>query len=268
MPTSTAERGLQDRDAVEFYTDALQTLTANDVPFLVGGAYAFFRYAQIARVTKDFDIFLRRRDLSRALQVLRQRGYRTEIAFPHWLAKAWSGQAFMDIIHNSGNGVVSVDDEWFAHAQDAEVLGVSVKLSPVEEMIWSKSFVMERERCDAADVAHLIRHCSHEIDWGRLVARFGFRWRVLLAHLVLFGFIYPGERTKVPAAVMRELNARLETELEHDASEHVCDGTVLSRSQYLTDIERWGYQDGRLVPRGSMDADDVARWTAAIDHEQ
>jgi hypothetical protein len=265
VDTSTTERALQDQDAVAFYTDALQALASNDVDLLVGGAYAFYRYAEIARMTKDFDIFIRPRDVQRALDALGRRGYRTEIAFPHWLAKAWSGEAFMDIIFNSGNGVVPVDDEWFAHAPEATVLGVSVRLCPVEEMIWSKSFVMERERCDAADVAHLIRHCSSEIDWTRLVGRFGDRWRVLLAHLVLFGFIYPSERTRLPAAVMRELMARVGTELATDAADKVCNGTVLSRAQYLADVERWGYLDGRLEPYGDMRPEQIARWTAAID---
>ena len=31
----------------------------------------------------------------------------------------------------------------------------------------------------------------------------------------------------------------------------VCQGTLLSRSQYLVDIDEWGYNDARAVPRGS-----------------
>lgn len=263
-------RSVHDRqvpDAVDFYCDALSVLGREGVPFLVGGAWAFHQYADIARYTKDFDIFLRSADVPRALGVLQSEGYRTEIAFPHWLAKAWSGDAFMDLIFNSGNGVVPVDDEWFAHAVPAEVLGLPLLLSPVEEMIWSKSFVIERERCDAADVAHLIRHCSDRIDWPRLVSRFGDRWRVLLAHLVLFGFVYPGERTRIPAAVLADLSRRAADEASVDAPSQVCNGTLLSRAQYLVDIERWGYADGRLQPRGGMSTDDVARWTAAIDRD-
>jgi hypothetical protein len=266
--TQTIEHGLQDQDAVAFYADALQTLAGADVPVLVGGAYAFYRYAEIARLTKDFDIFVRPNDVARCLESLRQKGYRTETVFPHWLSKAWSGEAFIDVIHNSGNGVVAVDDDWFAHATEAEVLGLRVRLTPVEEMIWSKSFVMERERCDAADVAHLIRHCSAVIDWPRLVDRFGSRWRVLLAHLVLFGFIYPGERDRVPSDIVAGLAARLATDEAGPDDERVCNGPLLSRSQYLVDVERWGYEDGRQFPRGSMLPGDIARWTAAIDRDR
>ncbi len=59
-------------------------------------------------------------------------------------------------------------------------------------MIWSKAFIMERERYDGADIAHLILACGRDLDWRRLLGRFGRRWRVLLSHLVLFGFVYPG----------------------------------------------------------------------------
>ena len=132
-------------------------------------------------------------------------------------------------------------------------------------MIWSKAWVMERERFDGADVAYLLHAVGDRLDWDRLLARFGPHWRVLLGHLVLFGFIYPDVRTRVPAQVMRTLMARLEAELEtEDPGERACQGTLLSREQYLIDVEHWGYRDARLSPPGPMGADDIARWTDAI----
>jgi hypothetical protein len=46
----------------------------------------------------------------------------------------------------------------------------------------------------------------------------------------------------------------------------VCLGTLLSREQYLPDIDRQGYADGRLV-EGLMTHSEIAAWTAAIDKE-
>jgi hypothetical protein len=133
-------------------------------------------------------------------------------------------------------------------------------------MIWSKSMIMERERYDGADVAHLLRHCSGLLNWDRLVRRFGPNWRILLSHLVLFGFIYPGERALVPSAVMRDLVNRLLGELDVPTRDSkVCQGTLLSRGQYLVDIDEWGYEDARMQPRGSMTASQIAHWTAGID---
>jgi hypothetical protein len=127
---------------------------------------------------------------------------------------------------------------------------------------------MERERFDGADVAHLIRARAREMDWARLLDRFGPRWRVLLSHLVLFGFIYPGERDAVPDAVVKQLLARLETELaQPPPADRACHGTELSRAQYLVDLERWDYRDARRIPHGNMSGDEIARWTAAIADE-
>ena len=216
----------------ELYRNALEMLNRSGVPYTVGGAFAFQYYAGISRTTKDFDIFTRPRDVQRVLDVLVRAGFRTEIAFTHWLAKAHHGDKFIDIIFSSGNGVAEVDDEWFAHAVDEQVLGVPVKLAPAEEMIWSKAMIMERERYDGADVAHLLRHCSGLLNWERLVGRFGGHWRILLSHLVLFGFIYPGERALVPSGVIKELISRLLAELDVPTRDSkVCQGTLLSRAQ-------------------------------------
>jgi hypothetical protein len=264
--SDTATPLLTSPDTAELYRGALGLLNRGGVPYLVGGTYAFQYYAGISRNTKDFDVFVRPRDVRRVLEVLHHLGFKTEIAFSHWLAKAHHGATFIDIIHSSGNAVAEVDDEWFTHAVDEEVLGVPVKLCPPEEMIWSKAFIMERERYDGADVAHLLRHCSGLLNWDRLLRRFGNEWRVLLAHLVMFGFIYPGERALIPATVMKDLVNRLLAELEQPTRDSkVCQGTLLSRAQYLVDLDEWGYEDARLAPRGSMSEEQIAVWTAAID---
>jgi hypothetical protein len=247
-----------------FYRRVMQGLEAERIPFLVGGAYAFERYTGIARHTKDFDLFVHPRDVDRALGCLASGGCVTDTPFPHWLAKAQCGEEVVDLIFSSGNGVALVDDDWFRHAPAETVLGVPVRLIPPEEMIWSKAFVMERERYDGADVAHIVRACADTLDWPRLLARFGDHWRVLLQHLVGFGFIYPCERARVPAAVMRELMGRLDRELTRSARERVCQGTLISRAQYLVDVERWGYADPRLAPAGNLTSEERARWTAGI----
>jgi hypothetical protein len=259
--------GAPDTAVCGLYSEALPKLTRSGVPFLIGGAFALERYTGIVRDTKDLDVFLRRRDLDAALAVFATVGCRTEVPFPHWLAKAVTADGLIDIIFSAGNGVAVVDDGWFEHAVEATVLGMPVKLCPPEETIWSKAFIMERERFDGADVAHLLRACAPHLDWARLVWRFGSHWRVLLSHLVLFGFIYPGERWRIPAGVMRELSARLAADGDPVPGERLCGGTFLSREQYLTDLEQWGYADGRLR-LGAMTAQDIARWTDAIGRER
>ena len=247
-----------------FYRDAMEVLNRAKVPFLVGGAFAFIHQAGIDKSTKDLDIFSRPRDVQRLLEACASAGYETELVFSHWLAKIRSPEGFIDVIFSSGNGIATVDDGWFDHATDGEVLSVQVKIAPPEETIWSKAYVMERERFDGADVSHLILALGERLDWSRLIKRFGAHWRVLLTHLVLFGFIFPSARSRVPEWVMRELLQRLDTELgAHEPAEPVCYGTLLSWSQYLGDVLGGTFRDARIRPYGNMSAEEVARWTSA-----
>jgi hypothetical protein len=255
--------------AQEVYREGLDLLIASGVPFLVGGAYAFAHYTGIVRFTKDFDVFLHAEDLDPLLDTFGRAGYTVEVPFPHWLAKARRGDDFLDLIYSSGNGVARVDEKWFEHSVEGEVLGRRVKLVPPEEMIWSKGFIMERERYDGADVAHVFRALAHTLDWPRLLARFGSYWRVLFSHVILFGFIYPGERNRIPREVVEKLVERLEQELEAPPTgDELCQGTILSRQQYLHDVEVWGYHDARVSPRGNMSPRDTATWTAAIGQDK
>jgi hypothetical protein len=133
-------------------------------------------------------------------------------------------------------------------------------------MIWSKAFINERERNDGADIMHLLLACAERLDWGRLLERFDGHWRVLFSYLGLFGFVYPSERARIPAWVMSDLIERLSRELHAPPStRRVCQGTLLSRQQYLTDVGLWGFEDARLTVAGSMTVEEVAHWTRAIE---
>ncbi len=256
---------IHDPEARAFYRMGLETAGRSGIPFLVGGAYALGRFTGVVRDTKDLDIYLLPEHVERMLSTFTSAGFRCEVVFTHWLAKAFVGDRFIDFIFGEGNGLGAVDRELFEHSVDDRLLDLPVKLVPPEEMIRSKSFIMERERYDGADVAHLIHARGRGLDWTRLLQRFGPHWRVFLSHLVLFGFVYPGERSVVPAWLMEELLGRLEKELAGpDPPERICQGTFLSREQYLIDIHRWGCRDPRLLPGGRLTGEEVERWTQAI----
>jgi hypothetical protein len=249
-----------------FYMDALDLLLSGGVPFLIGGAFAQSRYTNRYRETKDLDLIMRRSDIPDVLARFDQAGYRTELPFPHWLAKIHSGHFVLDIVYGSGNGVLTVDNDWFTYAVDADVLGRRVKLSPVEELLWSKAYIQERERFDGGDVLHLLHAKASVIDWGRLLARFGDHWPVLLGHLVLFFFTYPDRRGTIPASVMDDLIGRFKRQ-RPEPNNSLCYGPLLSRKQYLFDITRLGYVDARLEPHGGMSPEEMEIWTRAIDRE-
>lgn len=252
-------------ESLGFYRDVLQILNRENLPYLVGGAYALNHYAGINRHTKDFDIFIARKDYEKISLVLTQAGYPTEVTYPHWLAKAHHNGDFIDLVFSSGNGVAEVDEAWFEHAEHTHIFGIPTQVCPAEEIIWSKAFIMERERFDGADIAHLILAREDQLDWNRLMRRFAPHWRLLLSHLILFGMIYPAHRDAIPRWVMQQLLKRLEQEsYTPPPMEEICGGTLLSREQYLNDIQSMGFKDARLWPHGNMTPSETNLWTEAI----
>jgi hypothetical protein len=265
-PLASAPATDLDRNSLEFYRHAMRLMQEGNLPFLVGGAYAFARYTGIERHTKDFDVFIRPQDFPRARKLFEAAGYRAELTFKHWIGKAYGGEDFVDLIFGAGNGIARVDDLWFENAVPGTVFGIDVLLIPAEEMIWSKGLIMERERFDGADVAHLIYAVGEKLDWRRLLDRYGRHWRALYAHLILFGFIYPSHRSNIPRWVMDELSQRLAAEtVKGNLPDKVCFGTILSRQQYLVDVNERGYKDARLRPIGNMTEEEIREWTKGIE---
>lgn len=269
--------GLDDRTRA-FYQRAMEILEGAGVPYAVGGAYALAHYTAIVRHTKDLDLFLRESDLQRAFKAFESAGCRTELTHPHWIGKAHSpdapasdpskgAYAFIDLIYGAGNGLTAVDDEWMSHVVRGKAVGRPAPLCAAEDIIWSKAFIQERDRFDGADIAHLVQARGRDLDWRRLLKRFGDKRAVLLGHLAFFTFVFPGDRECVPRWVLDDL-------VEHfgDASggppatvagQPVCYGTFLSWEQYLPDVAQRGFRDGRLQPTGSMTPRQIDRWTQA-----
>ncbi len=262
MPTNPHESHEDLSAPMEFYREVLTTLARDQIPFLLGGGYALYVVTGVSRMTKDLDLFLMKSDLPRAIRSLTDAGFQAEVAYSHWLAKAKRGDDFVDLIFSSGNGRCPVDELWFQYALDGSCGGIPVKLAPPEEMIWQKAFIMERERFDGADIAHLLHVRGKTLNWERLLNRFGDHWRVLLSHLVMFGFIYPGEQSLIPVGVMHELTDRLRKELDSPLPADLeCAGTLLSREQFNVDVNEWNYTDARLWPKGQMTPLQLAEWT-------
>jgi hypothetical protein len=62
---------------------------------------------------------------------------------------------------------------------------------------------------------------------------------------------------------MDELIRRLSVSRPNLQSD-VCYGTLLSREQYLHDLDRWKYRDAREQPEGQMTPEQIRVWTDAI----
>ncbi len=229
-PVNTGSVPMPGDPRLAFYVDAIRLLETNDVPLPGGrGLRAFEVHRARSRHQGSGHHASDARTSPRALAAFKGAGYDVEIPFPHWLGKVRREHQYIDVVFSSGNGLVSVDDLWFAHAVGAEVLGISVALCPAEELLWSSAFVQERERYDGAAVLHLLHARGLFMDWPRLIERFGRHWPVLFSYLILFEFAYPDRRGDIPDDVMDELTERLRNQ-QPEPDNRMCLGTLLSRA--------------------------------------
>lgn len=224
---------------------ALQFLREAGIPFLVGGTYAYAHHTGLHRDTKDLDLFLRKADADRALAVFETNGWRIERDAHGWRHKAFWEDSVVDLIYTSANGVAVVDDAWVEHSTEGEVLGERCRMAPVEELIWHKAFVLERDRFDGTEVNHLLLATGKQLDWKRLLKRFDRYWEVLLSHLLMFRFAYPSDRDTIPDWVMWGLLAKaFDSVRGGNWSGKLCRGRILSELGYRADVEERGYEDG------------------------
>ena len=233
----------------EVYRRALQALNAASVPYVVAGAYAIYEHTGIYRQTKDLDLFVEPAVVLPAAHALKEAGFVMRLDDLHWLAKAFSGDHFVDLIYGMGNSVAFIDSGWVEHSRAGVLAAQPVRIAPAEELIWHRLFINERHRHDMSDIVHLILCVGDTLDWERLVHRAGPHWPLLLAQLQMFSYVYPGYRSNVPAWVMEQLVEQARADIARDEEDaDVTRGTLISRFSFAIDVREWGFSD----PRGEM----------------
>jgi hypothetical protein len=249
--TSSTPQTLPKKQEAAF-RDALLLLEQNEVHFAVSGAFAFQQHTGICRDTKDLDIFLSSEQASAALTCLARHGYECEVRDPVWLAKAYRGNYFIDLITGMSNAAITVDDSWIRHSQPAIVLGVPTRLLAPEELVASKLFVVRRERFDGADIAHIIYATRGELDWERILRQAGEHWEVLLWALLLFRYVYPSHSDYVPASLWRDLIGRLTAALAQGDRKQEFRGSLIDDCIFAIDVKEWGLENVQARYRAAL----------------
>ena len=247
----------------DFYVRTLAVLNEAGVPFLVGGAYALATHAGIERHTKDMDIFVRRGDRDPILRTLEAAGYRTEVTFPHWLAKAYGEDGLrrrdLQLGQRRGRGRRRMVRSR-VRRRDARRPGEALprRGDDLVQGLRSGARTVRRRRHRPPDPLPGRGHGLAAVapPLRRPLARPLRPPRHLRLHL-------SGRAGEDTGLGHPRLADRLGEEIEGPPPRgQVCFGTLLSREQYLADIGMWGYQDARLKPLGQMSAEEVTHWTA------
>jgi hypothetical protein len=159
------------------YLAVIQAAKARRIPFAIGGSLALAAYAGRKRKLKDLDLYVLPEDRGRMIEILSAltlRDYFAELPYDRrWIYRATNGETIVDVIWSMANRRTEVDRDWLTLGGRVNWAGEELRLIPIEEMIWSKLYVLQRDRCDWPDILNLIDVTGDRIDWQRLLSRVG-----------------------------------------------------------------------------------------------
>ena len=144
-------------------------LDVDGVRYVIGGGTAVVIYGRNRR-TKDFDIFLNREELERAMTALVRAGFSTSDTEKTWLFKSWYGETLVDIIVVSRGGV-RVDRETIARARLVNLYGDDFRIMGCEDTLFRKILTLTEGRPDWYDALSIIERQQGRIDWDYLLRR-------------------------------------------------------------------------------------------------
>jgi hypothetical protein len=179
------------------------------VPFAFGGAFATAVYTGDLRNTKDFDFYILPEDRDAMRDAIGRAGltdYYDRLPYDRsWIYRGSEGDILVDAIWAMANGRAVVDPLWLRAGPLVEIRGDQLRAIPIEELIWSKLYVLQRDRADWGDVLNLIAAQTESVDWPHLLERLGEDAPLLTAVLSLFAWLDPDRALRIPAPVWNRL---------------------------------------------------------------
>ena len=147
---------------------AVAALREAQVDFLLAGSLASWARGG-PETHHDLDFIVRPDQAEPALEALAEKGMRPERPVEEWLFKAWDGEVLIDLIfHPRG---LPVTDEVMERGEDLHVLGMTVRVMAIEDVLATKLLALTEHRVDYSDVLEMTRALREQIDWRTVRAR-------------------------------------------------------------------------------------------------
>jgi|SRR5215211_948860 len=147
---------------------AAAALREAQVDFLLAGSLASWARGG-PETHHDLDFIVKPEQAELALEALAQTGMRPERPAEEWLYKAWDGDLLIDVIfHPRG---LPVTDEVIERGEDLHVLGLTVPVMAIEDVLATKLMALGEHRVDYSDLLEVARALREQIDWRTLKLR-------------------------------------------------------------------------------------------------
>jgi predicted nucleotidyltransferase len=183
--------------------DAAQALAASDIDYVLMGGIGTAAMAR-PRSTDDIDVFVTPDHATRALEILEEAGFTTEVSDPVWLYKAFKYGVLVDVIFRS-LGDIYVDDEMLERAEDREFKGTKVRMIPPEDLLVIKAVAAaEHSPHHWYDALAII--ARQELDWDYVLRRARSAGPRRVLSLLLYA---ESTDLAVPITAIRDLLAQL-----------------------------------------------------------
>jgi len=184
------------------YEQVVAEAGARGISFAFGGAFAAAVYKGKWRDTKDMDLYVvpeDREEMVEVLTVCGMRDYYDLLPYDRkWIYRGYLDGVIVDVIWAMANQRASVDLRWIETGPQVEFGGEMIRVVPPEELLWSKLYVMQRERCDWPDIMNLIHAMGPALDWQHLLERVGEDAPLLLGVLSVFQWLAPERAGELP----------------------------------------------------------------------
>jgi len=193
----------------QIYRRAIIALREAGILFMLGGGFALATFTGRWRDTKDIDFYVHPRDQKKAIGALTQAGFgdyfSTRAYDRQWIYRATTSGVIVDTIWAMANQRAQVDDIWFQRASPIVIRGENLKVLPMEEFMWCKLYIMQRDHCDWTDVFNLLYAVGPRLDWAHLLWRLEEDRPVLKALLIMYAWLCPRTVRKLPANLWKRL---------------------------------------------------------------
>ncbi|SNB46793.1 nucleotidyltransferase [Geobacter sp. DSM 9736] len=176
--------------------------------FAMGGGLAFSAYSGNLRNTKDMDFFILPRDEVMMKAIMAEEGFEEYKAVPYdptWSYRGAREGYIIDLLWRMLNNRTAVDETWTGRGWEVKIRGVPFRLIPPEELLWSKLYIMRRDRCDWPDILGLLYAQGPTMDWDHLLDRLQHDSPVLAAVTTLFRWLCPAVGARIPASVWKRM---------------------------------------------------------------
>lgn len=203
---------LPDDKDLDLYVEALAALNRADIRYMLGGAFAVYHYTNWWRNTHDVDVYMTLDDVDRAKRALESAGFHDlgeqALGDKEWIYHAAGNDVIVDVIWRFANLANYVTLDWFDRAPHGRLFGMDLLFLPLEELVWLKTFVINRHRCDWPDVMRVIKAQCTSLNWDRLIDMFSEHWLLLAGLVDVLDWQYPDSVACVPEHIRRQLTER------------------------------------------------------------